>query len=132
MNIKSCACVLLHSFKVCDFNPTERKIHFRENWLIFWGNLGEAEIILGICEARQNTFRELMKKIFRDFGRSMHYFKGAQTPPWEASRTHYPYKPSVFFVEHMQTVQTQIRRCKTRHLIRVSTDRHCLLTECSI
>ena len=63
MNIKSCACVLLHSFKVCDFNPTERKIHFRENWLIFWGNLGEAELILGICEARQNTFRELMKKI---------------------------------------------------------------------
>ena len=48
-------------YKVCDFNPTERKIHFRENWLIFWGNLGEAELILGICEARQNTFRELMK-----------------------------------------------------------------------
>ena len=67
MNIKSCACVLLHSFKVCDFNPTERKIQFSVNWLIFWGNLGEAELILGICDARQNTFRELMNFFFQGF-----------------------------------------------------------------
>ena len=132
MNIKSCACVLLHSFKVCDFNPTERKIHFRENWHIFWGNLGEAELILGICEARQNSFRELMI-----------FFSGILVDQCIISKEHRlfpgrpqehinPYKPSVFFVGHRQTVQTQIRRCKTRHLIRVSTDRHCLLTECSI
>ena len=32
-----------------------------------------------------------------------------------------PYKPSVLFVVHGQTVQTQIRRCIMRRLIRVST-----------
>ena len=32
-----------------------------------------------------------------------------------------PYKPSVLFVGHQQTVQNQIRRCKTLHLIRFST-----------
>ena len=64
-------------FLLCDFNPTERKIHFRENWLIFCGIWGEAVLILGICEARQNTFRKL-RFFFRDLGRSMHYFKGAR------------------------------------------------------
>ena len=42
VNIKSCACVKLHNFLVCEFNPTERKIHFRESWLIFLGIRGEA------------------------------------------------------------------------------------------
>ena len=32
-----------------------------------------------------------------------------------------PYKPSVLFVGHQQTVQNQIRRRKTRRLIRFST-----------
>ena len=32
-----------------------------------------------------------------------------------------PYKPSVIFVGHRQTVQTQFRRRRTQHLIRVST-----------
>ena len=36
-----------------------------ENWLIFWGILGEAELILGICGARQNTFRELRSFFFQ-------------------------------------------------------------------
>ena len=39
------------------------------------------------------------------------------------------YKPSVPFLGHRQTVQTQIRHRRTRHLIRVS---HCLLTGISI
>ena len=34
----------------------ERKIHFRMNWLIFWG---EAELILRIWGSKENTFREL-------------------------------------------------------------------------
>ena len=54
-----------------------------ENWLIFWGIKGDAELILGICGARQNTFREL--RIFvRDFGRSMHFLReqGSTDPPW--------------------------------------------------
>ena len=33
----------------------------------------------------------------------------------------YPFKPSVFFVGHMQTVQAQTRRRTTRRLIRAST-----------
>ena len=32
-----------------------------------------------------------------------------------------PFKPSVLFVGHRQTVQTQIRHQRTRRLIRVST-----------
>ena len=32
--------VLAYSFIV--FKPTERKIHYMENWLIFWGIWGEA------------------------------------------------------------------------------------------
>ena len=38
------------------------KIHFRENWLIFYGIWGEAELILRIWGANENsfsTFREL-------------------------------------------------------------------------
>ena len=37
---------------MCDFNPAERKIHFRENWLICWGIWGEAELILVIWGAK--------------------------------------------------------------------------------
>ena len=33
-------------------------MHFRENWLIFWG---EAELFLGIWGAAANTFRETRK-----------------------------------------------------------------------
>ena len=39
-------------------------------------------------------------------------------------RTKLTHMPSFIFVGHRQTVQTQIRRRRTR--------RHCLLTECSI
>ena len=59
------------------FKYVDLKIHSRENWLIFWGISGEADSILGICGARQNTFREL-RTFFRDVGRSMHYSKGAR------------------------------------------------------
>ena len=33
-------------------------MHFRENWLIFLGVWGEAELFLGIWGAKANTFRE--------------------------------------------------------------------------
>ena len=73
--------MLVYSFIV--FKPMERKIHFRENWLICLGIWGEAGLILGIGGARQNTFREL-REFFRDLGRSMHYFKEARAhrPAW--------------------------------------------------
>ena len=37
----------------------ERKIHFRENRLIFLGIWGEAELFLKILGSKENTFREL-------------------------------------------------------------------------
>ena len=40
----------------------ERKIHFRETWLIFLGIWGEAELILRIWGAKEKYLREL-----RDF-----------------------------------------------------------------
>ena len=40
---------------------------------------------------------------------------------WLSSSYTNPYKSSVLFVGHGQTVQTQIRRRRTRRLIRVST-----------
>ena len=48
-------------------------MHFRENWLIFLGIWGEAELILRIWGAKKNTFRDL-----RNFGRSVHYFQGSR------------------------------------------------------
>ena len=33
-------------------------MHFRENWLIFLGILGEAELFLGIWGAKATIFRE--------------------------------------------------------------------------
>ena len=36
-----------------------RKIHFRDNWLIFLGIWGEAELILRIWGVKEDTFREL-------------------------------------------------------------------------
>ena len=46
----------------------ERKIHFRDNWLIFWGIWGEAELILRILEQMKNTFREQRNFISRIWG----------------------------------------------------------------
>ena len=55
-----------------------KKIHFRENCLIFLGIWGEAELVLGIWGAKANNFREKGKlfsviwgdqcTIFRDLG----------------------------------------------------------------
>ena len=56
----------------------ERKIHFRENWLIFLGIWGEAEIILGIRGSKEKYFLGAEEFIFRDYERSMHYFPGSR------------------------------------------------------
>ena len=54
-----------------------------ENWLIFLGIWGEAELFLGIWGAKANTFRET-RKLFAGSGEMNALFsgiKGAQTPP---------------------------------------------------
>ena len=48
----------------------ERKILFRENWLIFLGILGEAELFLRILGAKETE-----EFSFRDLERSMHNFQ---------------------------------------------------------
>ena len=46
-------------FKYANLILLKEKIHFRENWLIFLEIWREAEIILRIRRAKENTFREL-------------------------------------------------------------------------
>ena len=46
-------------------------MHLRENCLIFLGIWGEAEVILRIWGAKENTFKELRNYLL---GRSMHCF----------------------------------------------------------
>ena len=62
----------------------ERKLHFRENWLIFLGIWGEAELILGIWGAKEKYFQGAEVLSFKDLGRSMHYFQGSREhrSPW--------------------------------------------------
>ena len=72
--------MLLYSFKVFKYVilTLGKKIHFRENWLIFWWIWGEAELFLGIWGAKANNFRDTRKLfsgiwgdqciIFRDLG----------------------------------------------------------------
>ena len=62
----------------------ERKIHFRENWLILLGILGEAEIIFRIWGAKGKFFHGAEDFSFRDLWRSMHDFQGSREhrPPW--------------------------------------------------
>ena len=54
----------------------ERKVHFRENWLIFLGIWGEAELISRIWGAKEKYFQGAEEFSFRDLGRSMHCFQG--------------------------------------------------------
>ena len=53
-------------------------ISFRENWLIFLGIWGEAELILGIWGAKEKYFQGAEVLSFRELGRSMHYFQGSR------------------------------------------------------
>ena len=55
-----------------------RKIHIRENWLIFLGIWGEAELILKIWRAKDKYFYGAEVFSFSDLRRSMHYFQGSR------------------------------------------------------
>ena len=58
--------------------PVTDWINFKENWLIFLGTWGEAELILGIWGAKEKYFQGAEVLSFREFGRSMHYFQGSR------------------------------------------------------
>ena len=62
----------------------ERKIHFRENWLVFLRIWGEAELILRIWGAREKNLQGAEEFSFRNLGRSVHYFQGLKEyrPAW--------------------------------------------------
>ena len=68
-----------------------KKIHFRKNWLIFWGIWGETEWFLWIWQVRENTFRELRNFLSGIWGDQLNALfsgiKGAQTPSPGASAT---------------------------------------------
>ena len=69
----------------------ERKIHFRENWLIFWGIWGDAELILSIWGAKEKYFQGAEEFSFGDFEEINALFSGikeAQTP-WAASKMYH-------------------------------------------
>ena len=55
----------------------ERKIHFREKWIIFLGIWGEAELFFRIWGAKEKRFQGDEEISYRDLGRSMHYFEGS-------------------------------------------------------
>ena len=56
----------------------ERKIDFREIWLIFFEIWGEDELILRIWGAKEKNFQGAEEFSVRDLGRSMHYFQGSR------------------------------------------------------
>ena len=59
-----------------------------ENWLIFWGIWGEAELILRVWGAKEKYFQGAGKFSLRDLGEINSLFSGikaAQTP-WGASQ----------------------------------------------
>ena len=62
----------------------ERKL-FRKNWLILWGNWGEAELFLVILRAKAKYFLGAEKIFIRDLGRSMQYYQESREhrPPWD-------------------------------------------------
>ena len=72
-------------FKYVKYNLTERKIQFRENWLIFWGIWEEAELILRIWGAKESIFRELRNFLSGTWGDQCINFReqGSTDPfPW--------------------------------------------------
>ena len=62
-------------------------MHFMENWLIFLGIWGEAELFLGIWGAKANNFREKRKLFSGSLGDQCIIFRdlGSTYTPWGAS-----------------------------------------------
>ena len=79
---------LLYSFLVFKYVTfilrKEKYVLGRENWLIFLGIWGEAELFLRICGAKAKYFLRSRGNYFQGFGEINALFsgiKGAQTPP---------------------------------------------------
>ena len=66
-------------FKYVNLVLWKEKIQFRENWLIFLGIWGKAELILRNLGSKGKIFSgSWWIFFFSDLGRSMHYFQGSR------------------------------------------------------
>ena len=92
--------------------------NFRENWLIFLGIWGEAELILGIWGAKEKYFQGAEVLSFRELGRSMHYFHGSREhrPPGglnNSGTTHYDSLQGSYWEEqknsHNEVIMTSLQ-----------------------
>ena len=68
--IRSC---IVSLFRHVNLILWKEKMHFRRELAYIFRDWGEAELILRIWGAKENTFREL-----RHFGRSVHNFQGSR------------------------------------------------------
>ena len=95
-------------------------INFRENWLIFLGIWGEAEVILGIWGAKEKKFQGAKVLSFRELGRSMHYFQGSREhrPPWGGLIL------NRILIANKQELWKTVRNMKMRQFFRVCTVCH--------
>ena len=61
----------------------ERKIHFGENWLIFWGICGEVELVIRIWGAKEKYFQGAEEFSSRIWGDQCIFFRdqGSTDPP---------------------------------------------------
>ena len=84
---------------------------------------------------KQDKIQGAKEILFRDLGRSMHYFKGAREhilPLGVLKDTLTDKCLASFLWDIGKLYRPRSDAAKRGHLIRVSTDRHCLLTKYSI
>ena len=83
----------------------ERKIYFRENWLIFMGIWGETELILRVCGAKENTFRELRNFLSGIWGDQCIIFRDqGSTDPSGASLAHMSHLLKLSYCDHRMSI----------------------------
>ena len=87
----------------------EKKKHYiRENWLIFWGIWGEAELTLRIRGAKKNTFRDLRNFLSGIWVDQCIIFRhqGSTAPHCEASYLRYKYM--LHFINQERKIQIYV------------------------
>ena len=94
-------------------------INFRENWLIFLGIWGEAEVILGIWGAKEKSFRELRYFLSGSLGDQCIIFRdqGSTDPPGGLILNR-------ILIANKQELWKTVRNMKMRQFFRVCTVCH--------